>query len=329
MSLASLIIATMVGLSILCFVVWYASRPNPDSEQVAKRLTAYASPLGADQASSDSAIRDAVGAIGDALGPVFDRSSRSGSLADDLQKADIKMKASEWFLLEVGLAFIVSALVTIRFSSIAPAVLLPFIFAGTAVAVVVGAGFYLRIRQRRRTRAFENQLGETIILLSNALKAGLSFAQSMATVAKNATPPMSEEFGRATREIALGISVDDALNHMVDRNRSEDFDLMVTAVQIQRVVGGNLAEILDTIAFTIRERVRITGEIRTLTAQARISGWIISLLPIGLAAFLLLTQPGYFGPMVKDPAGLWMLGIGLFSIGVGWVIIQRIVNIEV
>ena len=99
------------------------------------------------------------------------------------------------------------------------------------------------------------------MLLSNALKAGHSFAQALASVAKNANPPISEEFSRATREIALGINVDEALNHMVVRNKSEDFDLMVTAVQIQRVVGGNLAEILDTIAFTIRERVRIQGEI--------------------------------------------------------------------
>ena len=113
----------------------------------------------------------------------------------------------------------------------------------------------------------------------------------MATVAKNASPPISEEFGRATREIALGIPVDDALQHMVQRNKSEDFDLMVTAVQIQRVVGGNLAEILDTIAYTIRERVRIHGEIRTITAQARMSGMIITLLPVGLALFLFFVEP--------------------------------------
>jgi tight adherence protein B len=116
---------------------------------------------------------------------------------------------------------------------------------------------------------------------------------------------------------------------MVQRNKSEDFDLLVTAVQIQRVVGGNLAEILDTIAFTIRERVRIQGEIRTLTAQARLSGVIITLLPIGLAVFLFLIEPSYFNPMVKQAAGWVMLGIGLFSIAVGTAIIQKITKIEV
>jgi tight adherence protein B len=148
-------------------------------------------------------------------------------------------------------------------------------------------------------------------------------------VAKNASPPISEEFGRATREIALGIPVDDALQHMVQRNKSEDFDLMVTAVQIQRVVGGNLAEILDTIAYTIRERVRIHGEIRTITAQARMSGTIITLLPVGLSLFLFFVEPSYFAPMVKETLGWVMLALGSLSILVGMAIIQKIVRIQV
>ena len=117
--------------------------------------------------------------------------------------------------------------------------------------------------------------------------------------------------------------------HMVQRNKSEDFDLMVTAVQIQRVVGGNLAEILDTIAFTIRERVRIQGEIRTLTAQARLSGVIITLLPVGLAAFLFFIEPSYFSPMVHHTLGFVLLAAGAFSIMLGTAIIQKITKIEV
>src|SRR5205807_9061812 len=168
----------------------------------------------------------------------------------------------------------------------------------------------LRVLQARRLRAFDKQLGDTIILISNAWKAGYSFAQAIATVGKTAPPPIADEFNRATREMALGINVDDALNHMVKRNTSEDFDLMVTAVQIHRVVGGNLAEILDTIAHTIRERVRIKGEIRTLTAQARASGWIITILPIALAGLLTVIPPDYFKPMVPETLGIIMLSIG-------------------
>jgi tight adherence protein B len=207
---------------------------------------------------------------------------------------------------------------------------------GTPVMLLVGpvaawlsSGVFLKFRQGRRTRAFNNQLGDTITLLSNALKAGYSFAQALASVSRNANPPIADEFARATREIALGIPVDDALNHMVQRNKSEDFDLLVTAVQIQRVVGGNLAEILDTIAYTIRERVRIQGEIRTLTAQARISGIIITLLPFGLAGVLELISPSYFGPMLTETLGHILLGIGIFSIAIGAAAIQKIVKIEV
>src|ERR1019366_3782808 len=160
-------------------------------------------------------------------------------------------------------------------------------------------------------RALNKQLGDTLMLLSNALKAGHSFAQALASVAKNANPPISEEFARATREIPLGINVDEALNHMVVRNKSEDFDPMVTAVQIQRSGGGSQAEI------------------SSLAAQPLASGWIIPILPIALAGFLALISPTYFDPMITDPLGHIMLGMAIFSIAVGAVAIQKIVKIEV
>ena len=206
-------------------------------------------------------------------------------------------------LIVAGVGVAVGAIFWLRFGTV-------FAFIPCPIVIWIASGILLRFRQSRRTSAFEAQLGDTIILLSNALKAGLSFAQAMSTVAKNATPPISEEFGRATREIALGIPVDDALQHMVQRNKSEDFDLLVTAVQIQRVVGGNLAEILDTIAYTIRERVRIHGEIRTITAQARMSGMIITLLPIGLALFLFFVQPSVLRPDGPEDPGLGDAGPG-------------------
>src|SRR5205807_6591221 len=223
-------------------------------------------------------------------------------LADDLARADLKMKPSEWLMAVIGGGALLGFLLAWRFAT-------PIAFLPAVPGAYFGSGFALKFLQRRRARAFDKQLGDTIILLSNALKAGYSFAQALSTVSKNAAPPIADEFARATREIALGINVDDALNHMVERNQSEDFDLMVTAVQIQRVVGGNLAEILDSIAFTIRERVRIQGEIRTLTAQARASGLIITLLPFFLVGALALISPGYFNVMFTDPLGHIMLGI--------------------
>jgi len=193
------------------------------------------------------------------------KGGRTSKLTEELAKADLKLRVSEYVMVIVGLIVLLSLVIFLRFHNPALALI------GLPVGYFA-PGFFLKFRQRRRLKAFNNQLGDTIVLLSNALKAGYSFAQAMATIAKSSSPPMADEFSRATREMNLGVSVDDALQHMVKRIESEDFDLMVTAVQIHRVVGGNLAEILDTIAFTIRERIRIQGEIRTLTAQARASG---------------------------------------------------------
>jgi len=292
---------------------------------VARRLSAFMGGQRAPQperVSTGSTLRDLLNRFTDAINPVMARGSYAGRLAEDLQKAGLRIKPSEWLLAVVGTGVVVGGLCWLRFGTF-------FAFIPCPIIAWILSGVFLRLRQSQRTRAFDAQLGDTIMLLSNALKAGLSFAQAMNTVAKNAAPPISDEFSRGTREIALGIPVDDALQHMVQRNRSEDFDLLVTAVQIQRSVGGNLAEILDTIAYTIRERVRIHGEIRTITAQARLSGIIITLLPIGLALFMFFIEPSYFSPMIHKSLGWVMLGLGVFSIAVGTALIQKIVRIKV
>src|ERR671937_2042993 len=181
------------------------------------------------------------------------------------------------------------------------------------VAAAVGyflPGFYVRHRQKKRLKEFNNQLGDTLTLLSNALKAGYSFAQAIDTVAKNAVAPIGDEFARAVREMNLGGSPDEALQNITKRIASADFDLVATAYSIHRTVGGNLAEILDNIAYTIRERVRIKGEIQTLTAQARASGSIITALPILLAAFMFFVTPTYFQPMFGNIIGWILLAIG-------------------
>jgi tight adherence protein B len=316
--------AVLAAGTVMSLTVWVAGRRVTEADRVAARLSQYGRPaeVAVPRVRTGNPLRDLIEAVSSALTPLLARSSHTGKLADDLQKADLKLKSSEWVLAVAGVGIGLGLLLAARF--------------GTPVMLLVGpaaswllSGVFLKFRQGRRTRAFNNQLGDTITLLSNALKAGYSFGQALSSVSRNASPPISEEFARATREIALGISVDDALNHMVQRNKSEDFDLLVTAVQIQRVVGGNLAEILDTIAYTIRERVRIQGEIRTLTAQARVSGIIITLLPFGLAGVLEVISPSYFGPMLSETLGHILLGIGIFSIAIGAAAIQKIVKIEV
>jgi tight adherence protein B len=252
-----------------------------------------------------------------------DKRPRSVHTAEALARADLKLRPTEWYLIRIGS---VAVLALIAFA------LYRNIF-GAIIAAVVGffaPPLVLKFRARRRLRRFNDQLGDTLILLSNALKAGYSFPQAMASIARSAPPPMSEEFARATREVQLGVTTDAALQHMVARINSDDLDLVVTAVQIQRVVGGNLAEIFDNIAFTIRERVRIKGEIRTLTAQARTSSYIITGLPIFLGLVLEAINPTYISPLLsfKGP-GPYVLLFCLCSIGFAFYVMQRIANIEV
>ncbi|MHB8510251.1 MAG: type II secretion system F family protein [Candidatus Dormibacteria bacterium] len=273
-------------------------------------------------ASAPATPREALTGAMDAFERVFTSRPRTSKVADSLARADLKLRVSEYALVVLGAmvgAFALAYVINHTF-------IVALIFGVLAYFV---PGFYLRFRQRKRFRQLNNQLGDTILLLSNALKAGYSFAQAMSTIAKSAPHPMSDEFNRAVREMNLGITVDDALDHMNTRIESDDFDLMVTAVQIHRVVGGNLAEILDTIAFTIRERIRIQGEIRTLTAQARASGYIITGLPFGLAAILTLISPSYIVPLFQEPLGWGLITLALIMMAIGYSIIKKISNIEV
>jgi tight adherence protein B len=266
--------------------------------------------------------REAVGGAMDALNRILTSRPRSSKIADNLAKADLKLRVSEYAVIVLASMvgfFALSYLINRSFVVSLLFLVLGYFF----------PGLYVKYRQGRRAKALNSQLGDTILLLSNALKAGYSFAQAMSTVAKAAPPPMSDEFNRAVREMNLGITVDEALEHMNARIDSEDFDLMVTAVQIHRVVGGNLAEILDTIAFTIRERIRIQGEIRTLTAQARASGYIITGLPFGLTGVLILVSPSYILPLFKEFLGWVLITVALIMMAVGYSLIRRIANIEV
>ena len=248
-----------------------------------------------------------------------------------IAKADAKLRVSEYIAIQVLSAFAVGAAIY-------------FIFGKNLIFATLGAIFglflprmYLSFAAKRRLRAFENQLSDTLNLWVNALRSGYSVLQAMEAIATELPPPVSVEFERVVQEVRLGLTVPAALGNMLRRVPSDDLDLVITAVNIQREVGGNLAEVLDTISFTIRERVRIKGEIRTLTAQGRLSGWIISLLPIGLALVLLMINPSYMGqlfanapPFLFDiPCGWIVVGVGLVMMTIGIIIIQKIVDIEV
>jgi tight adherence protein B len=209
-----------------------------------------------------------------------------------------------------------------------------FVFRNILAISGVAFGFFVPriivgVLSRQRIRKFNNQLGDTINLLVNGIRTGYSTLQAMESVANDMPPPISEEFRRVTLEIGLGVALEDALNHMLVRVPSDDLDLMITAINLQSEVGGNLAEILDVISFTIRERVRIKGEIATLTAQGLITGYVIGGLPIALTIILYLLNREYMGRMFRMPCGWIMMGVAVLIITLGFISMMKIIRIEV
>lgn len=203
---------------------------------------------------------------------------------------------------------------------------------GWLLGAVLGAklpGWLLRAHLKRRLRLAEDQLGDFLTMTANAMRAGHSFLQALELAAREMPDPIGLELRRTLREVNLGLTTEDALLRMVDRLPSADLDLLMTAVLIQRQVGGDLASILDNIAATIRDRQRIKAEVRTLTAQGRLSGWVISLLPIALALALYRINPDYMRLLWTHPLGLVLLGSGTVSMVLGIFAINRIIKITV
>lgn len=260
-----------------------------------------------------------------ALGAAVDRAVAgrgfANTISTQLARADFKVTVGEYIVLSITVALGAALL----FYILNRPVLIPV---GLLVGLV-GPRIYLGQRQTSRLKAFDSQLGDAINLMVNSLRAGYSTLQAMDVISKEMPEPICKEFGRVVMELQLGISFDAAMQNLVRRMPSPDLDLMITAMSVQREVGGNLAEVLDAISFTIRERVRIKGEIKVLVAQGRITGYLLTFLPFGLAGFLYLFNPAFIGPLFSDPCGWMMLGISLVLIVVGYFVISKIVNIEV
>ncbi|HEY3110857.1 MAG TPA: type II secretion system F family protein [Chloroflexota bacterium] len=252
--------------------------------------------------------------------------SFAAALQRDLARANLKLTVTEYVSINAA-AVVVGGAIGVAIGN------LPL-----AVALAV-AGFYLPrlilgLAQKRRLKAFGSQLADTLMLQSNSLRAGYSLLQSMETVSREAPQPTAEEFGRVVREVGLGLSPEEALLNLYRRLPSDDLDLMVTAINVQHEVGGNLAKIFDTLAETIRERGRIQGEIKTLTAQQKIGGNVISIMPVVLAGGLTLMSPNYLKPLFSSETFICMPAFGLPILAavmmvMGYFAIRRIVAIEV
>ncbi|HET9852725.1 MAG TPA: type II secretion system F family protein [Candidatus Limnocylindrales bacterium] len=269
------------------------------------------------------------------LNKVVEKRDFGANLLRDLGAADLKLKPSEFIAIWAGSALGVP-IVMFLLGFVLPAFRSPLLLALGLGIGALAPRFWLNFRKGSRLKKFNSQLPDTITLIANALRAGSSFLQAIELVVRESQPPISIEFGRVIREVNLGLPFDNALENMVRRVHSEDFELMATAIGIQHQVGGNLAEILDSIAFTIRERIRIKGEIRTLTAQQRMSGYVVGGLPFFLALFIYLAAPKFFDPMfvappevIGIPLGVILFFIALLAMGAGFFFIRKIVDIEV
>lgn len=240
----------------------------------------------------------------------------------ELERSGLRIRPEEWAGIQLCVMVVAAACLTF--------------LSGTVLLVPVGAAVgwglcrvYIGRRASRRSAAFDSQLPDALQLLAGSLRAGFALNQSIGGVVREGTEPVASEFARALAEVRLGSELEDALESIAERMRSTDMHMVVMAIRIAREVGGNLAEVMGSTIGTMRERVQLRGQVRVLTAEGRLSAWILSGLPFALAGYLLLFKPGYLTPMFTTFIGIVLLigGIVLLSVGTFW--LRRLVKIEV
>jgi tight adherence protein B len=252
------------------------------------------------------------------------RSSAGDRIARELARADLKFKVAEYYAL-IFISTIVTAVVA-------------YVIQPNIISALIGAvigffipRFYVKRQQTVRLNKFNDQLGDMLNLMVNGLRAGYSTMQAMEAISRELPAPISDEFHRVVQEMQIGIQMEKALDNLLRRIPSEDLDFVITAINVQREVGGNLSEILDNISFTIRERVRIKGEIRVMTAQVRSSGIVLSLIPVFLTLALWFISPEYIGSFFdRGPLCGWIaVGTVVGMIAAGYFVMMKIADIEV
>jgi tight adherence protein B len=244
----------------------------------------------------------------------------------ELERAGLALKLHEYVALRLLVALVAFFLVLALGNGTTLAILL-----GTLAAAVgfMLPPFYVRRRIGRQVRKFNEQLEEMITMVSNSLRAGFGLLQGFDLAAEQLQPPMSTELNHLLRDIRVGATLEDALEAMRRRVGSHDLDVIITAILIQRSVGSNLSEVLDKVAHTIRERVRLKGEINTLTSQKKLSGWIVGLLPAAIVLIIMAMSFEYMEPLFTTSTGRLLLAIAVALDIAGIVAIRRIVSIEI
>ncbi len=314
------------GLALLLLAVGIVLSFVGGGSVVEERLGRYAETGGMVTTVSDDAAdrKDQPTPLSDFLNNLGEGTDLFAKISTNLAQADIKLRPAEYLAARViamfgvaVVAFVLSGMIFAVFGAIV-GFFIPPIYVGRA--------------KKSRLKAFDNQLSDMLNLVVNGLRAGFSTLQALEAVSHEMPTPISDEFRRVVQEMQLGIPMEEALDHLMRRIHSDDLDLVITAINVQREVGGNLAEILDVISFTIRERVRIKGEISALTAQGRATAWVISALPIALIVLLFVVNRPYimqfFNPETRG-CGIPMVVLAALMVISGFTITQKIVDIDI
>jgi len=319
------LILIMVFLTVTLFIYGLYLSATAGKRELSRRMKTYTAKIGEleDKDSFTDRLKkfDWKTSFQEAS-KVFAAKGFTKRMEAELVKADIPLRGEEFiminFLLMAGLGLFMLLLT-------GNAILAWF---GVMTGFIVPRLIVKRIKLKR-VQKFNNQIGDSLSVMSNSLRAGFSFLQAMEMVSKEMPSPISDEFIRTLREMNLGTPTEEALVNLTSRIESEDLDLVMTAVLIQRQVGGNLAEVLDSISHTIRERIRIKGEIKTLTAQGRVSGIVVGALPVVIGLVLAVINPEYIGALFTNPVGLALLVTGIISQIIGIALIKKTVDIKI
>jgi len=316
-----------LGLLMLLFVALGSIGRDDRQGRVRRRLSLYTltgrTPVKQEETTTVLGTSQVARSAVELAGKVVRKRGFEESLALRLEAAGVPLKAAEWMLIHVGVA-------------IAAALLGLLISGGSVIATVLGLALglglpsvYLMVKESRRTSAFLGQLPDTLQLIAGSLSAGYSMPQAMDTVVREGSQPMTGEFNRALVEARLGVPIEDAMDGIAERMKSKDFAWVVMAIRIQREVGGNLAELLTTVSATLRERERLRRQVRVLSAEGRLSAWILGLLPPVFALYLVLVQPSYLEPLVTELLGWALIGVGVTLLAIGALWMRKAVRVDV
>jgi len=293
--------------------------------EIINRMQHYLNPeKNVEKLDKDSVIpwREGLSSVGKTIGKSKIGHKYMADIENHLIQAHVMLKVEEFMSIELiaSFGFLLLGLVIFSIKMIA----FPFALTGFVLPLMI-----VKMKKKNILKKIDQQLPDTIMLLSNSLKAGYSFMQAVDVASRELPAPISLEFKQLLKEVNLGVNAETALESLTNRVQSEDMKLVILAVLIQRQIGGNLSEILDNISDTIRSRIKVKGEISVLTAQGRISGLIISLLPLVLGFGIFLLNPTYIMVLFTEPVGWIMLAAVAVMETIGIYFVRKIVRIEV